>query len=463
MADTEPEDDDDALRTLLETGTREEIVLALADLDAREVADLLEEESEDIRTRTFEALGTISQARVLREIDDEETREEILDALPDDVIADIAEAHKSDDAADLVDELPADRRERVLAEIEPQKAAEIRELRRFDPETAGGIMQTELLRIDQSLTVAQAIEVVRREYSPRMGDLYDAWVVDGEGRVTGRVRSRQLLTCPAEARVREVMLTDVLTVPVTLDQEEIADLVQDYDVATVAVVDEDGRLVGRIMVDDILDVVEEEATEDAALQAGTTPDDVYSRSVGRTVRARLPWLFATFCGGLVTILLVAGAEEEIQKVALVAAVIPIIAGMSGNVGTQASSVTVRGIAVGEVDFGKLGRVIVKELMSGLVFAAFFAALLYAYVLFVLPSLKPGLTHGGDQNPLRVALIPAIAIALTILSGATMGTLVPLTLHRLGRDPAVASSPFISTMNDVVGITVLTFVARALLA
>jgi len=453
---------DDPLRRLLETGTNEEIVLVLAGKDPQAVADLLEDLPEEITTRAFEALGTVRQARVLREIDDDDVREDLIDALPDGVLADIAEVQKSDDAADLLDELPEGRRESVLAEIEPERRAEIRELRSYDPESAGGIMQTELLRLDEAATVAEAIEVVRREYSPKMGDLFDVWVVDSDGHVKGRVRSRQLLTTPATSRIRDIMLRDVQTVHVSMDQEDIVDLVQDYDVATVAVVDEAGVLVGRIMVDDVLDVMEEEATEDAALQAGTTPEDVYSRSVALTIRARLPWLLATFGGGLVTIFLITTLEADlIQRLALVPAVIPIIAGMSGNVGTQAASVTVRGIAVGEVDFGRLGRVIWKELSSGLVFAAVFGLMLFGYVLLVLPLLKDVDWQG--HQPAWVALAPSVAILVTILSGAAMGTLVPLTLHRLGRDPAVASGPFITTMNDVVGITVLAVVVRLLLA
>ena len=460
MSSTQPQDD--PLRRLLETGTDEEIVLVLAGRNPQAVADVLEDMPEAVRQRAFEALGTLSQARVLREIEDEDAREDVIEAIADDDLADILEAQRSDDAADLIDELPPERRERVLAEVEPERRAEIRELAGHDPETAGGIMQTELLRLAHGLTVSQAIEVVRREYSPRMGDLHDVWVVDDLGRVKGRVRSRQLLTTEPSARIGDIMVRDVLTVPVSMDQEDIADLVQDYDLTTVAVVDAGERLVGRIMVDDILDVVQEEATEDAALQAGTTPEDVHSRAVGLTVRARLPWLVATFAGGLVTIYLITSLEADlVKRVTLVPAVIPIIAGMSGNVGTQAASVTVRGIAVGEVDYGRVGKVIWKELSSGLVFAGFFGLLLYLYVLLVLPQLKA--VDWLGHEPAWVALVPSVAILCTILSGAAMGTLVPLTLHRFGRDPAVASGPFITTMNDVVGISVLAVIVRLLLA
>jgi magnesium transporter len=346
-----------------------------------------------------------------------------------------------------------------MAEIEPERRAEIRELRRYDPESAGGIMQTELLRLDQGLTVAQAIDVVREEYSPAMGDLYDVWVVDDEERIKGRVRSRQLLTSAATARVRDIMLRDVHSVPVTMDQEEIVDLVQDYDVASVAVVDEDERLVGRIMIDDILDVMEDEATEDMALQAGTTPEDVHSRSVARTIRARFPWLMATFGGGLISVALIMAFEEDlIDAFPIFAAAIPIIMGMSGNVGTQAATVTVRGLAIGEIEWETLGRVVAKEMATGIAFALAFGLFLYP-MLFLIGSVSG--TNPPDTAAL-VVVVPAIAMALTIAAASATGTLVPLILDRLGKDPAVASAPFITTAVDVLAISLLAGVKILLL-
>lgn len=452
---------DDPLRRLLETGTNEEIVLVLAGKDPQEVADLLEDLPEEVGTRAFDALGTIRQAKVLREIDDDDVREDIIEALADADIADIAEVQKSDDAADLLDELPEERRDRVMAEIEPERRAEIRELQQHDPESAGGIMQTELLRLGEGVTVAEAIDVVRREYSPNMGDLFDVWVVDDDGHVKGRVRSRQLLTSPATALVRDIMLRDVHTVPVTMDQEEIVDLVQDYDVPTVAVVDESGALVGRIMVDDVLDIMEEEATEDVALQAGTTPEDVHSRSVSRAIRSRFPWLMATFAGGLLSVTLIMAFEEDlIEAVPIFAAAIPIIMGMSGNVGTQAATVTVRGLAIGEIEWESLRRVVGKEMLTGVAFALAFGLLLYP-MLFVISSLSDrGLPETFD--PTLVVLVPAIAMAMTIAAASATGTLVPLVLEKLGKDPAVASAPFITTAVDVLAISLLAGVKIVLL-
>jgi magnesium transporter len=452
---------DDPLRRLLEIGTDEEIVLVLAGKDPQEVADVLEQMPEDVSMRAFEALGTLSQAQVLREIDDDDVRDDLIEGLSDDEIADIAEVSVSDDATDLVDDLPDERRERVMAEIEPERRAEIRELRSYGPETAGGIMQTELLAVDERLTVGEAIDVVRREYSPAMGDLYDLWVVNEAGQVKGRVRSRQLLTRASDLQIREIMKRDVHTVPVLMDQEKIVDLVQDYNVASVAVVDEDERLVGRIMVDDILDVMEEEATEDVALQAGTRPEDVYSRSVSLAIRSRFPWLMATFGGGLISVALIMTFEEDLIKdLPIFAAAIPIIMGMSGNVGTQAATVTVRGIAVGDIEWASLRAVVGKEMLTGAAFALAFGLMLYP-MLFVVASIT-GDGIPPDLDPMLVVLVPAIALTLTIAAASAIGTMVPLILERFGRDPAVASAPFITTAVDVLAISLLAGVKLLLL-
>lgn len=425
-------------------------------------ADILEWADEEVGNRMFARLGTSEKAEVLREIDDDATRVDLLESIADEELADIVEQHRSDDAADLLEELPEERQQRVLLEVEADKRAEIEQLHAYPDDSAGGLMQTELLKLGEGLTVQEAIEVVRREYDPRMGDLFDLYVVDAEGRIQGRVRNRHLVVNRPGRMIHDIMLRDVVTVPVTMDQEEIAEIVQDYDIASVAVVDDEQRLLGRILVDDIVDVFEEEATEDVAKMAGTSASDVYSRSVGRTIRARGPWLIATFGAGLLTASLILHFETVlIEDLPLLVAVIPMINGMSGNVGTQAAAVTVRGIATGDIDFGELRSVMLKEFLAGMAFAAAFAVLLYALVLnFIAPAVGSG--GFGRFDPALAVMVPTIAMALTVVGGAAIGTLVPLILHRFGRDPAVASAPFISSSIDILGISTLVAVKVLLL-
>jgi magnesium transporter len=423
-------------------------------------ADLLERAPEEFRNQVFQLMELEDQADVLREIDDEDAREDLIEHIPDADLADIAEQQLSDDAVDLVEELPDDRRERVLEEMEADKRAAIEELIHYPDDSAGGLMQTELIRLEPHQTVDEATEHVRQAYA-RLGEFLDIFVVDAAGRLVGTVRGRQLLINSAEAPLSDFMDPEPRFVPVDMDQELIADIVADYDLGTVPVVDAGHRLLGCIRVDDIVDVIEEEATEDAAKFAGTAPADVHSASILRAIKARLPWLLATFVGGLVILFLILRWEEDlVQEIKLLAAVIPIIIGMAGNVGTQAATVTVRGIAIGEIELARLGRVVAKELVSGVVFAACFGALLYPLIRWVVVPLAD-LEYPAHLTPTIVILIPAITMALTIITASAVGTLVPLVLHKLGKDPAVASAPFITTTVDVCGIALLVAVKSLL--
>ena len=412
-------------------------------------ADLLEHLDEEQRAEVFAAMELEDQAEVLREFDDEDALDEILESLPDALVADIAEQQLSDDATDLIEDLPEERRARVLEEMEAEKRAEIAKLVRYPEESAGGLMQTELVRLRPEFTVEDATEVVRRECE-HLGQLLQMFIVDQDGRLLGSIRGRDLLLNPPGRVVGDFMRTSIKSVPVTMDQEKIADIVADYDLSSIPVVDENDRLLGRILIDDIVDVIEVEATEDVALMAGTEAEDVYSQSILLALRARFPWLLATFCGGLLTVMLILTWEEMlVSDIPLLAAAIPIIMGMSGNVGTQAATVTVRGIAVGEIDFAKIGSVVAKEMVAGTVFALCFGMLLYPIIYWGI-----GPVTGDADLPAKIVLVPTIAMTLTIAMASATGTLVPLILHKLGRDPAVASAPFITTTVDVFAIALL---------
>jgi len=423
-------------------------------------ADLLERAPEEFRNQVFQLMEVEDQAEVLREIEDEDARGDLIEHIPDAALADIAEQQLSDDAVDLVEGLPDDRRERVLEEMEADKRAAIQELIEYADDSAGGIMQTELIRLEEDQTVDEATEHVRQAYA-RLGSFLDIFVVDREGRLVGAVRGRDLLINGGDVPVSEFMDREPRFVPVDMDQERIAELVQDYDLGTVPVVDAEHRLRGCVRVDDIVDVFEEEATEDVAKLAGTIPEDVYSASIRRAVRARLPWLLTTFGGGLLILYLILSWESElIEEIPLLAAVIPIVNGMAGNVGTQTATVTVRGIAIGEIELARLGRVVAKEMVSGVVFAAVFGALLYPLIRWVVVPLA-GLTYPDHLTPTMVIAIPAVTMALTITTASMVGTVVPLVLHKLGKDPAVASAPFITTTVDMAGIALLVAVKTML--
>ncbi|MHC4548713.1 MAG: magnesium transporter [Planctomycetota bacterium] len=436
-----------ALERLIREGSDDDVRRFFLLLRPPELADFLEQVPEEDRLRVVRLMSAPLAAEVLREVEEVE-REEILEDLSGGEIAEVAHEMKSDDAADLIQALPPDKAERTLDRLDADERQEIRELLEYGEETAGGIMQKEVVSVRSGLSVAEAIEAVRKARTEDVGEIHEVFVVDVDGRLAGCVSPADLLHADPATALRDVVEPDPVRVPVTMDQEQIAEIGRENDLATIPVVDQDGVLVGQILHDDIADVIEEEATEDIAKLAGTDPDEVYTDSVWTAVRSRVVWLVPGFIGGLLVMLLMSGAEEEIRRAPIIAAYLIVVVGMAGNVGTQNSALTVRSLALGLVD-ARAWRVVGRQLVTGLVLG-----LLYGIALFAIALLKEG---GGDAAKWSVILGFAIFLAMSV--GALMGALVPLLLERLGADPAVASSPFIQTANDVVGAGILVWTVR----
>lgn len=461
MADEDLLTDEDPVRALLEKGTPDAVKMFLATLSAQEVADLLEMVDEDLRQRIFPLLDVTRQAKVLREVDAEEAREDLIESVGDERLADIAEESRTDDATDLVAEIPEERRERVLEEIHPDVRAEIEELVSYPPDTAGGLMQTELMTLHKDLTVAQAIEEFRRKYDPKIGDVYDIYVVDDENHVLGRVRNRHLLTHKPDARIHEFMRPDVRTVPVTMDQEKIAEIVKDYDLPSVAVLDEKGCLVGRILVDDIMDVMEEEATEDMQKLGGSEAlDEPYlTIRMSRMLKKRAGWLAALFLGEMLTASAMKHFEEEIHRAVVLALFIPLIISSGGNSGSQATTLVIRAMALGEVKLRDWWRVVRREVMAGLALGSILGVL--GFVRIVLWQHLSSEDLYGVHYVL-VALTVGTSLVGIVLWGTIAGSMLPFILRRLGFDPASASAPFVATLVDVSGLVIYFTVALTIL-
>lgn len=465
MAD-EDADDDDPLRRLILSGSPADVHMFLATLSPQEVADLLETVSDDLRETVFPMLDVNRQASVLREVDAESTREQLIESIPDSRLADIAEQQRTDDATDLMGEISEERRERVFEEIQPEMRAELEELAAYPPDSAGGLMQTEMMTLDKDLTVAQAIEEFRKTYDPRIGDVYDIYVVDAEHHVLGRVRNRHLLTNPPERRLHEFMRPDVRTVPVTMDQEKIAEIVKDYDLPSIAVVDAGNRLVGRILVDDIMDVMEEEATEDIQKLGGTEAlDEPYLTIPLRSMlRKRAGWLAVLFVGEMLTASAMANFQGEIEKAAVLAMFIPLIVSSGGNSGSQATSLVIRAMALGEVKLKDWWRVMRRELATGLILGLLLG-LIGVVRIFVWQSLFKRQPDPADPSrPLGdgsyygphyqlVAVTVGVSLVGIVLWGSIAGSMLPFVLRRLGFDPASSSGPFVATLVDVTGIVI----------
>ena len=460
MADDDVLTEDDPVRALLEKGAPDDVRMFLATLSSTEVADLLEIVDEDLRQRIFPLLDVGRQAKVLREVDADEAREDLIESVPDARLADIAEAQRTDDATDLMAELPEERRERVFDEIQADVREQIEELVSYPPDTAGGIMQTELMKLREDLSVGEAIAEFRRKYDPKIGDVYDIYLVDADDHLLGRIRNRHLLINAPDRKLREFMREDVRTVPVTMDQERIAEIVKDYDLASIAVVDEKNRLVGRILVDDIVDVIQEEATEDIHKLGGSEAlDEPYLTIRLRTmVRKRAGWLAALFLGEMLTASAMTHFETEIKAAVVLALFIPLIISSGGNSGSQATTLVIRAMALGEVKLRDWWRVIRREVVAGLGLGAILGSL--GFVRIVLWQ-SFGWADYSEHSTL-VALTVGLSLVGIVLWGTIAGSMLPFILRRLGFDPASASAPFVATLVDVSGLVIYFSVALVVL-
>jgi len=353
----------------------------------------------------------------------------------------------SDDVADLLAELSDQEKDKILNLMEREDAVEVRELLEYKEDTAGGIMTTEYVAILQNITAGRAIEVLR-EIAPDAETVYYVYVVNDKNQLVGVISLRELIVSNPETIIESIMHHKVKSVNVNMDQEEVAAIVTKYNFLAVPVVDNNNCLLGIVTVDDVIDVIHEEATEDIFRLAGTTEIDLEDNlfaGILNSLRSRLPWLLITLVGGLLAGRIIRSLEAELQAVVALAYFIPLLTGMGGNVGTQSSTLTVRGLATGQVDAKELFQTVWREAMVGMA-VGLICGLIVTLVAFMWQkSLLLGLVVGG-------------ALLGNMITAATMGTFVPMVFKRMGIDPAVASAPFISTSIDITGLLIYTGLA-----
>lgn len=377
-------------------------------------------------------------------------RAEFISHLETERLAEILSAMADDDAADLIADLPDEFREQVLGLMSYEDTGEVAELLSYPEDSAGRIMTTDFLSLPETMTAQKAVQEVRKASETEM--VFYLYVTDEEGRLSGVLSLRQLVTAADETRLSRMMTGEVIKVHVTTDQEQAARLVSRYNLLAIPVVDDNGMHIGIITVDDVIDVLREEATEDILKMAGTSEEEISSFSIWRSVRVRLPWLFAAWIGGVVAIKIIGGFEvyfkDQITLFATLAAFIPIIMGMGGNIGTQSLTITVRGLATGRIDPKLLWRVVFKEVRVGLLLGISYGLLL-------------ALVGWWLNKDLTLGAVVGLAMCANMTLAAIVGTFLPLIAVKLRIDPAVASGPFVTTSIDILGVT-LYFVTAALL-
>jgi len=392
---------------------------------------LLEEDRRRILSLLIEAGKA---ARALLELDENDLQE-ILEALDDSTLASVCSSSAPDDAADLLDALDEESRARILELLGATQGAKLESLLEGEEETAGSLMNTEFLALGEDLTVAQAIEAIRQY--PRKESFFYVYCVDTDHHLVGVLSLRSLILADANRRLRDTMVQSVVRTQVDSSPEEVAQLVSKYDLLSIPVVDTQNRLVGVVTVDDVLDVIQEQAEEDLLHLAGVDISERVTTPARETWRTRFPWLAVNLVTAFIASSVVRYFEGTIERWTVLAAFMPIVAGMGGNAGTQTLTVFVRGLALGEIDWSGGMRAIWKELLVGLANGVAIGAI-------------TGLIVGVWTGHWLLAGILLLAMCGNLIIAGVAGGLVPLVLERFGFDPAVASSIFVTTFTDTGG-------------
>ncbi|WP_435624405.1 magnesium transporter [Flagellimonas sp.] len=412
-----------------------------------DIAEIADELQVDEATYLIKLLDSEKTSDILAEMD-EDMREAVLNNLSIKEIAEELEELDTDDAADIVGELPEEIVQKVISEIEDREHAKgIVDLLRYDEDSAGGLMAKELVKVNENWNVLTCVKEMRAQ-AENVTRVHSIYVVDDEGKLKGRLSLKDLLTTSTKTHIKDVYIPKVDSVSVTEKGEEVAKIMSKYDLEAIPVVDEIGRLVGRITIDDIVDVIREEADKDYQLAAGISQDVEADDSIWELTRARLPWLILGLFGGLGAAAIMGGFEEMIAQHAILFFFTPLIAAMAGNVGVQSSAIIVQGLANDDLK-GSIGNRLWKEMLLALLNGLILAILLLFFTWI----------WKGD---LSTAMAISISLVAVIVVAGIIGTFIPLFLDQRGIDPAIATGPFITTSNDIFGILIYFWIAKIIL-
>jgi len=412
----------------------------LLDLHPYDQAKFYAKLPKDARMQLYQYLSPEEMASIFENLEVEENEyEQLLAEMDPSFVADMLAKMYADDAVDVLNELDKDQVASYLTIMDDEAAREIKDLLHYEEYTAGSIMTTEFIAIKEYQTVKSAMQILKTE-APRAETIYYLYVIDEDKRLTGVLSLRDLIVNDDDTFVSEVMYDRVVSVSVGDDQEEVARKMKDYNFLALPVVDFQHHLLGIITVDDIIDVMDEEASDDYSKLAGVTDMDGIDKSPLSAAKKRLPWLIILLFLGMLTASLIGRFEETLNQVAILAVFIPLIAGMAGNTGTQALAVAVRGIATGDFESESKMKLILREAGTGVVTGATCGILVTLIVYFW-------------QNNFFLGLLVGISIFITLIVATLAGALVPIFMHKLKIDPAVASGPFITTINDIISILI----------
>ena len=450
MKEFTPEDIE-RIEQLIDSEQRQEVLRELEGMHPADIAELFQHLNLKQAEWVFELIPNREEkADILMELDEEE-RKKLMEGMDPEQIGHYIDLLDTDDAVDLIQELDEEDREEVIQNIgDVEQAGDIVDLLQYDEDTAGGLMGTELISVNENLSMPDCLKEMRRQ-AEDLDDIYYVYVVDDDNRLKGVLPLKKMITHPSVSKIKHVMEDNPVVVKVDMPIDEVAIDFEKYDLVAMPVVDSIGRLMGQITVDDVMDQVREQQERDYQLASGIASDVDADDSVLAQTKARLPWLLVGIAGGLLSSLILSGFEAQLAAVTALAYFIPLIGGTGGNVGVQASAIVVQGLANGRLDLKEFWQQLWKELRISLLTGVVISLAVFVYTLFTEPG-SYGLT-----------LAVATSLFCIVVFSTVFGALVPLTLEKLKVNPALATGPFIQITNDVVGLLIYVGMAAWMLS
>jgi magnesium transporter len=415
-------------------------------LHTADVADVISHLEAEEGQKILNILKPEITAEVLNEVDSALAKE-LVQAMSPLRLSKMLDTMPPDDAADILQYLPEEDHLKVLAEMTEEEAEEVEELIQYDKDTAGGIMTTEFVSFQEDATVADALEHLRKDTDAE--DSYYIYATDREDHLRGVITLRELIKADTDKTLKTVMTSDIISVKPDIDQEYVANLVAKYDLLAVPVTDASNKLLGIITVDDIIDVIREEATEDAYKSVGTTEDELLTKSAFSVAKIRLPWLITTLLGGLICVFVVSRFKFVLEQVIALAFFMPIVAAMGGNIGIQSSTIVVRDLATGMIDTKKVWRMLLREIRIGAIMGLACGIIVGVVGIFW-------------QGQMAFGIVLSIAMFMAVIVAATIGAIMPLVFNKFNIDPAIATGPFVTTANDITGMLIYFSLALGLM-
>ncbi len=435
----------DNIKEIISGHNEEEARRILEDMHPADIAELYQELDIEEAEYLYKLLDDETAADVLMELD-EDDRRQLLSGMQAEDIARQIDHLDTDEAVDLIQELDEEERDEILSHIDDvEQAGDIIDLLKYDEDTAGGLMGTEMIVVNENWSMPECIKQMRMQ-AEEMDEIYYVYVVDNDNRLRGILPLKKLITHPSVSKIKHVMEEDPVSVKADTPIDEVALDFEKYDLVAMPVVDSIGRLLGRITVDDVMDEVRESSERDYQLASGLSSDVDADDSVFAQTKARIPWLLIGIASGILASLILGGFENQLEAVTALALFIPIIGGTGGNVGVQASAIVVQGLANGSLEIRQFASQLGKEVLIGLLNASVLSGVIFVYNLIMLP------------DDFAVTVSVACSLWAVVMFATILGTVVPLTLEKLKINPALATGPFIQISNDIVGLIIYVNIA-----